>query len=136
MVSKPPPIWARLSLAVLVALGWTATAVIAEHHFQTIQVFGVNSQRKGAFIPAGTDLACRAIDAGRCWDRKSWHVLYPSGSRKFASPASREVACIVIIRPENDCWTGTVWYRLPPGQLFGRVLVRLGGAFVTAPLRP
>jgi hypothetical protein len=37
----------------------------------------------------------------------------------------------------HDCWDGTAWYRLPPGNLFGMiggVLSPNPGAFLTTPL--
>jgi hypothetical protein len=120
---------------IFIACVLTASYVQAQQTSQNVRVFGANvPARGGAFVPAGTDLACMAVDAGRCRDGKKWHALYPTGPRKYSVPTSDEVACVVIV--ESDCWTGSAWYRLPSGQIFGRTPGGLGWAFVTAPLRP
>ncbi len=102
---------------------------------ENIKIFGANvPARNFAFVPAGTSLACRAIDKGRCYDGKIWHDLFPSGPRKYSIPTTEEVECIVIAG--GDCWTGKDWYRLPPGKIFGRTVQMRGWSFITAPLRP
>src|SRR5581483_10846932 len=115
-------------------VGFVSTCAVAQDASQNIRVFGAYPGRLGgAFAPAGTDLACWAIDAGRCWDGRKWHNLFPAGPRKYAVPTTDTVACIVIA--SGDCWTGKDWYRLPSGQVFGRTPTMLRGAFVTAPAR-
>jgi len=121
--------------AIFIALAVTIACADAQQTSQNVRVFGANvPARGGAFVPAGTDLACTAIDGGRCYDGKNWHALYPAGPRKYAAPTYDEVACVVIAN--SDCWTGNEWYRLPSGQLFGRTPGKLRGAFVTAPAQP
>ena len=106
----------------------------ADQPLPKITVFGARpGLAGGAFVPAGTQLRCFAIDNGRCWDGKQWHALFPTGPRKYATPAPDEVTCIVLV--DADCWTGAEWYRLPSGQIFGRQPQLLGGAFITAPLK-
>jgi hypothetical protein len=101
---------------------------------------GVDGAPGGAFIPSGTNLACSALRDGQCWDGGAWHHLYPSGPRHYAHGTGAQVACVIIIEPRNDCWTGTDWYRLPSGQLFGVIAPPQGrgdapgGAFLTVPL--
>ncbi|MBR0971877.1 hypothetical protein [Bradyrhizobium japonicum] len=121
---------------ILASLG--ATDASAEN----VKVFGIRagalSATPGAFIPTGTDLACYALQGGQCWDGKRWKALFPAGERKYAKPTAAQVACAIIIEPENDCWTGFEWYHLPSGRLFGMtggVLSPHPGAFITAPLR-
>ena len=122
------------AVTVAALLSVNLTWAIAQEHKQNIKVFGANvPARGGAFVPAGTNLACFAIDAGRCWDGKNWHPLFPTGARKYAV-STDEVTCTVIA--DGDCWTGAEWYRLPPGQIFGRIIPALGWAFVTRPLTP
>jgi hypothetical protein len=99
---------------------------------------GIFSGTPGAFRPANTGLSCFSLDKGKCWDGRKWHRLYPAGPRHYAVATTERVACSVIVAPGNDCWTGSVWYRLPHGQIFGAVagiFSRTPGAFVTAPLR-
>jgi len=112
----------------------TFVLMIGSAHAQDVKVFGATPGRVNGFVPAGTELVCKAIDAGRCWDGQQWHALYPAGPRKYAIPTSDEVACVVIA--QADCWTGSEWYRLPSGQIIGRTPGRLRGAVVNAPLRP
>ena len=124
----------RLAVVLVDFLMVGPTSVFAQDRANNIKVFGANvPARGGAFVPAGTKLACFAINAGRCWDGKNWHELLPAGARKYAVPTSNEVTCTVIA--DDDCWTGTEWYRLPRGRLFGRTVPARGWAFVTAPLR-
>src|SRR4051812_39908564 len=77
----------------------------AQQAAQDVKVFGANvPARGGAFTPAGrTDLACTAIDAGRCYDGKTWRALYPAVPREYAVPTTDKVACVVIA--QADCWT-------------------------------
>jgi hypothetical protein len=122
-------------LTLALGLPLLSVAAHAQQPSENVRVMGANVPARGfAFVPAGTDLACAAINAGRCWDGKKWHALYPSGPRQYAVPTSDEVACVVIAG--SDCWTGSNWYRLPSGQIFGRTPGKLRGAFVTTPLRP
>lgn len=62
-----------------------------------VKVFGAQvPMRGGAFVPAGTQLECSALQSGRYWDGKEWHALYPAGTRKHANPTDEEVTCNVI----------------------------------------
>ena len=124
----------RRSIIAIELIFGSCVLIVGSAYAQDVKVFGATPGRVNGFVPAGTELVCKAIDAGRCWDGRKWHALYPIGPRKYAVPTSDEVACAVIV--QSDCWTGNAWYRLPSGQLFGRTPDRLGGAFVTAPLRP
>lgn len=106
------------------------------------KIFGVTlpvmSDHPGAFRPAGTNLACGAIQDGWCWDGQKWIAIYPVGPRKYSTNPPERVACVAIVQPENDCWDGREWYRLPPGKLFGVVASPMSetpGAFLIAPLR-
>ena len=123
-------------------LGFCLLATPSFAEGENVKVFGIQagpgSKTPGAFIPAATKFACYAMKGGECWDGKTWQRLFPAGPRKYIKPDVSQVACSVIIQPENDCWTGQEWYRLPTGQLLGIV----GGfgsahpnAFITAPLR-
>jgi hypothetical protein len=113
----------------------TSNSSYAQQSPQNVKIFGATVPARGyAFVPAGTDLACRAIDDGRCFDGRAWHRLFPEGPRKYAIPATNEVECIVIA--DGDCWTGKEWYRLPRGKIFGRTMQLRGGSFITAPLQP
>jgi hypothetical protein len=107
---------------------------------ETATVYGTTasflSANPGAFLPANTDLVCFSMNEGNCWDGKKWHHLYPSGRRHYAVASTDRIACSVIVAPSNDCWTGSAWYRLPKGQIFGAIggfLSKTPGAFVTAP---
>jgi hypothetical protein len=124
----------RQSIIATEAIFIACVLMIGSAHAQDVKVFGATPGRVNGFVPAGTELVCKAIDAGRCWDGQKWHALYPTGPRKYAVPTSDEVACVVIA--QADCWTGSEWYRLPSGQIFSRTPRMLRGAFVTAPLRP
>lgn len=98
------------ALLTTISLCWDCS--YAQQATQNIKVFGATVPARGySFVPAGTDLACRAIEDGRCFDGKVWHRLFPDGQRKYAVPTTDEVECIVIAG--GDCWTGKVWYRLP-----------------------
>ena len=107
-----------------------------------VKVFGVQagmgSSTPGAFLPSGSGLACYSVQGGHCWDGRAWRPLFPDGPRHYAASPPAQVACRIIIEPENDCWTGKEWHRLPQGRLFG-IIGGLGsptpGAFITAPLR-
>ena len=125
------------SKALMLALGLPLLPIAAQaqQSSENVRVMGANvPARGGAFVPVGSQLACVAIDAGRGWDGKKWHALYPIGPRQYAVPTSNEVACVVIAG--SDCWTGSAWYRLPSGQILGRTPGKLRGAFVTTPLQP
>jgi hypothetical protein len=112
---------------------------------ETATVYGTTasilSANPGAFLPANSDLVCFSMNDGNCWDGTKWHHLYPSGPRHYIISATDRVACSVIVAPRNDCWTGSAWYRLPKGQVFGVIgsfFSRTPGAFITTPrdLRP
>jgi hypothetical protein len=129
-------------LAKLLLLTAAMALPAASAHAETVTVYGTTdgffSATPGAFRPANTNLACFSLNKDRCWDGHGWRRLYPQGPRHYAAVTSDRVACSVIVAPNNDCWTGTVWYRLPKGQLFGAVagfFSKTPGAFVTAPLR-
>ncbi|HEY2011643.1 MAG TPA: PEP-CTERM sorting domain-containing protein [Rhizomicrobium sp.] len=124
-----------LGVASLAIIAGSASAETATIYGTTASIFSPNS---GAFLPANTDLACFSMNEANCWDGKKWLHLYPSGRRRYAVAATDRVACGVIMAPSNDCWTGSVWYRLPKGQLFGVIggfFSDTPGAFITAPLR-
>jgi len=126
---------AFMGIALLAFIADTATAETATVYGTTASIFSANS---GAFLPANTKLACFSMNEADCWDGKSWHHLYPSGRRHYAAATTDRVACSVIVAPRNDCWTGSVWYRLPRGQIFGVIggfFSNTPGAFITAPLR-
>src|SRR5260370_36895971 len=96
------------ALMLALALPLLPVAAHPQQPSENVRVMGANvPARGGAFVPAGTDLACVAINAGRCWDGKKWHALYPSGPRQYAVPTSAEVACGVIAG--SDGWTGRAW---------------------------
>jgi hypothetical protein len=131
----------RMALA---ALTWTALlALIADTaSAETATVYGTTasmfSPHSGAFLPANTNLFCFSMNEANCWDGKIWHHLYPSGRRHYAVADTDRVACSVILAPSNDCWTGSAWYRLPRGELFGVIggfFSNNPGAFITVPLR-
>ena len=99
---------------------------------------GMFSAHPGAFLPANSDLVCFSMNDLNCWDGKKWHQLYPSGRRHYVIATTDRVACSVIVAPGNDCWTGSAWYRLPKGQVFGVIggfFSRTPGAFITTPLQ-
>ena len=126
---------AFMGIAWLALTANPASAETATVYGNTASIFSANS---GAFLPANTNLACFSMNEANCWDGKTWHHLYPSGPRRYALATSDRVACSVIVAPSNDCWTGSVWYRLPKGQLFGVLggfFSNTPGAFITAPLR-
>jgi hypothetical protein len=123
--------------------GMIAPAIIAgPASAETATVYGttatVFSKNYGAFQPANTDLVCFSMNDANCWDGKKWHHLYPDGRRLYAVATNDRVACSVIVAPSNDCWTGSHWYRLPRGQVFGVIggfFSNTPGAFITEPLR-
>jgi hypothetical protein len=108
---------------------------------ETTTVYGtvasILSAHPGAFLPANSDRVCFSMNGSKCWDGKKWIELVPAGPRRFTIATTDKVACAIIVEPNNDCWTGTTWYRLPSGQLFGvigGVFSIMPGAFITAPL--
>jgi hypothetical protein len=109
----------------------TCGLIIGNAHAQQrpddVKVFGVT--RADGFNTTGTDMVCKAIDAGRCWDGNKWHALFPGGPRIYAAPTSDEIACVAIA--QGDCWTGTEWYRLPSGQNFRRKPTSLRGGHLS-----
>ncbi len=112
-----------------------ASAETATVYGTTASIFSPNS---GAFLPANTKLICFSMNEANCWDGKKWQHLYPPGRRHYAVATTDRVACSVIVAPSNDCWTGSIWYRLPRGQIFGVIggfFSDTPGAFITAPLR-
>ena len=128
------------------ALVWACTATAGAQDLSgasdDVRVFGVQagiaSSTPGAFLPAGTKLACYSIQEGRCWDGKRWHSLYPGGERHYQH-SSIAVECLIIVSPESDCWTGSAWFKLPQGQVFGvqeGIAMSKPGAFKTMPLDP
>ena len=131
----------RMCLAVV--MGVASLAIIAgPASAETATVYGTTasifSPYSGAFLPANTNLTCFSMNEANCWDGKKWQHLYPSGRRHYAVAKTDRIACSVIMAPSNDCWTGSVWYRLPKGQLFGVIggfFSNMPGAFITAPLR-
>lgn len=131
----------RMCLAVV--MGVTALAIVAgPATAETATVYGTTasifSPNSGAFLPANTNLTCFSMNETNCWDGKKWQHLYPAGRRHYAVATTDRVACSVIMAPSNDCWTGSAWYRLPKGQLFGVIggfFSNTPGAFITAPLR-
>jgi hypothetical protein len=121
---------ALVAFFVAPALAETATV-----YGTTASVFSANS---GAFLPANTNLACFGMNQANCWDGKKWHQLYPTGHRHYVVATTDRIACSVIVAPSNDCWTGSVWYRLPKGQVFGVIggfFSNTPGAFITSPLQ-
>ena len=128
-----PPVVAGMILLAFVA--GPALAETATVYGTTATIF---SKNYGAFQPANTDLVCFSMNNAYCWDGKKWHHLYPNGRRRYAAATNDRVACSVIVAPSNDCWTGSNWYRLPRGQVFGVIggfFSNTPGAFITAPLR-
>lgn len=130
----------RVAQALILFSAWIGSVGIVKA--DNVKVFGIQSgvmsPTRGAFLPAGSQLACWSMKGEFCWDGQKWQRLFPSGPRHYASPSSDQVACSIIVEPENDCWTGAAWYRLPQGKLFGvysGVLSQTRGAFLTAPLR-
>lgn len=125
----------------IATFAWLAVSAAASFA-QTATVYGTTasifSATPGAFLPANTDLACFSMNKENCWDGRKWHRLFPAGPRHYTAATSDRVACTVVVAPQNDCWTGSIWYRLPKGQVFGVVagfFSKTPGAFVTAPLR-
>lgn len=123
-------------LAVTLALLANPASALSE----TATIYGTTasilSANPGAFLPANSDLVCFSMNEGNCWDGKKWHHLYPSGRRHYIVSTTGRVACSVIVAPRNDCWTGSAWYRLPKGQVFGVIgsfFSRTPGAFITVP---
>ena len=126
---------AIMGAALLAIIAGPTLAETATVYGRTASIFSVNS---GSFLPANTDLVCFSMNEANCWDGRIWHHLYPSGRRHYAVATTDRVACSVIVAPSNDCWTGSVWYRLPRGQVFGVIggfFSDTPGAFITAPLR-
>ena len=126
---------ASIGAASLATIADPASAETATVYGRTASIFSPNS---GAFLPANTDLTCFSMNEANCWDGKKWLRLYPAGRRHYAVAATDRIACSVIVAPSNDCWTGSAWYRLPRGQLFGVIggfFSDTPGAFITAPLR-
>jgi hypothetical protein len=121
-----------VSLALLVVPASSETASV---YGMTASILSANP---GAFLPANSSLVCFSLKESNCWDGKKWHQLYPSGRREYAIATTDQVACSVVVAPRNDCWTGSAWYRLPKGQLFGVIggmFSNAPGAFITAPLQ-
>jgi hypothetical protein len=107
---------------------------------ETATVYGTTasifSRNPGAFLPANTSLVCFSMNESNCWDGRKWHQLYPSGHRSYKVATTDQIACGVIVAPRNDCWTGSAWYRLPKGQVFGVIggfFSDTPGAFITVP---
>jgi hypothetical protein len=127
-----------------VLAGMASLAVIAlPASAETASIYGrtasILTKNPGAFLPANTQLVCFSMNGSKCWDGRTWHQLYPLGARHYAVAASDRVACSVIVAPKNDCWTGSAWYRLPDGQVFGAIggiFSDTPGAFITQPLQP
>jgi len=111
-----------------------APAASAEHAKIFGMTGGMMAKAPGAFVPAGTDLSCMALDdSGRCFDGKTWHQLYPLGPRRYSKANGAQVSCIALVGVKGDCWTGEKWYRLPQGHVLG-VTSLVTGAFTTTPL--
>jgi hypothetical protein len=124
MLAMPLALFANPALA----LSETATV-----YGTTASIF---SKNPGAFLPANTSLVCFSMNESRCWDGRTWHQLYPSGRRRYMVATTDRIACAVIVAPRNDCWTGSAWYRLPKGQVFGVIggfFSDTPGAFITVP---
>ena len=114
-------VWSKatsIGIGAALACALSASAETATVYGTTDSIF---SFTPGAFRPANTQLACFSLNDGKCWDGHQWHRLYPPGPRRYAAVTTERVACSVIVAPNNDCWTGSVWYRLPRGQIFGVV---------------
>jgi hypothetical protein len=133
----------RTMRRVLVAVLAVAASLFASPaSSETTTVYGTTagmfSAHPGAFLPANTDLACFSMNDLNCWDGRKWIQLYPSGRRHYVVATTDRIACSVIVAPRNDCWTGSAWYRLPKGQVFGTIggfFSRTPGAFITTPMQ-
>jgi hypothetical protein len=74
-------------LTLALGLPLLSVAAHAQQPSENVRVMGANVPARGfAFVPAGTDLACVAINAGRCWDGKKWHEPIRVGQGNMPYP--------------------------------------------------
>jgi hypothetical protein len=132
----------RLRRVFVAGLAVAASLFASPAFSETTTVYGTTasifSAHPGAFLPANTDLVCFSMNDLNCWDGGKWIRLYPSGRRHYVVATTDRIACSVIVAPRNDCWTGSAWYRLPKGQVFGTLggfFSRTPGAFITTPMQ-